>query len=128
MSERMTKELVMDTIRAAQKRWRLPMGTIFYSDRGSQYTSGDVMKLVARLGFRQSFSAASKPGDNVWSESFYSILKKESIHHAHFATGAEARQAMFDYIERFYNRERVQKSLGYLSLIDWLSAQASMAA
>lgn len=128
MSERMTKELVLDTIRAAQKRWKLPAGTIYHSDRGSQYTSGEVMALVAKLGFQQSFSAVGRPGDNAWSESFYSILKKESVHHVHFATRSEARQAMFDYIERFYNRRRVQKSLGYLSPIDWLNARFSTAA
>ena len=111
MSERMTKQLVLDTIRSAQKRWKLPAGTIFHSDRGSQYTSGEVMTLIAKLGFRQSFSAVGRPGDNAWSESFYSILKKESVHHVRFATRSEARQAMFDYIERFYNRRRVQKRL-----------------
>jgi putative transposase len=61
-----------------------------------------------------------KPGDNAWSESFFANLKKESVHWAHFATREEARQAMFAYIEAFYNTTRIQKRLGYLSPLEWL--------
>jgi len=127
-SDNMGRALVIDTINAAHKRWRLPPGTVFHSDRGSQYTSEEVMTLVASLGWRQSFSRVGRPGDNAWHESFYSILKKEAVHHAHFHTREQARLAVFDFIERFYNRKRIQKSLGYLSPIDALNLRFLAAA
>ena len=111
--ERMTRQLVLDTIRAAVKRWRLPKDAIFHSDRGSQYTAKEVMNLLNKLGFRQSFSRIGMPGDNAWSESFFSILKKETVHTQRFDTRAQARQVIFEFIEVFYNRLRVQKRLGY---------------
>ena len=110
-SERMTKELVLSAIRAAG----LPKGVIFHSDRGSQYTASDVQCLLRRAGIIQSFSRVGKPGDNAWGESFFSILKKESVHQRQFATRTEAKLAMFDYIEGFYNSNRVQRRLGYIS-------------
>jgi putative transposase len=125
---RMTKELVLATIRAAYKRWCLPMGTIFHSDRGSQYTSKDVMDLLSSLGFRQSFSRVGMPGDNSWSESFFSILKKEAVYPYHFKTRESARQAIFSYIETFYNRYRIQKNLGWYSPLQWLDLSPTAAA
>lgn len=121
-AENMKKELVLKTLRAAQNRWHLPAGVIFHSDRGSQYTSSDVMAQIAGYGWRQSFFAVGKPGDNAWSESFFSILKKEAVHWHFYPTREAARQAIFEYIEVFYNRRRVQKRLGYLSPIQFLNA------
>ena len=86
------------------------------------------MTLVASLGWRQSFSRVGCPGDNAWHESFYSILKKEAVHHAHFQTREQARLAVFDFIERFYNRKRIQKSLGYRSPMDALILRDQVAA
>lgn len=120
MSERMKAELVVKTIRKALRRWDIPKGCIFHSDRGSQYTSESVMKLLAKEDFRQSFSRVGMPGDNSWSESFFANLKKETVHWTHFRTRDEARQKIFAYIEGFYNTRRVQKRLGYLSPIQWL--------
>ena len=118
--ERMTRQLVMDTIRAAHRRWRLPKGCIFHSDRGSQYTSKEVMDLLAKLGLRQSFSRVGMPGDNAWSESFFSILKKEAVHPFRFHSREQARQVIFAYIESFYNRTRIQKKLRFRSPLDAL--------
>ena len=127
-SDTMEKSLVVNTINASRRRWNLPPGTVFHSDRGSQYTSRDVMTLVASLGWQQSFSRVGRPGDNAWHESFYSILKKEAVHHAHFHTREQARLAVFDFIERFYNRKRIQKSLGYRSPMDALILRDQVAA
>ena len=127
-SERMTKALVLDTIEAARKRWHLQEGTIFHSDRGSQYTSGEVMGRLSKYGFKQSFSRVGMPGDNAWSESFFSILKKEVVHHQRFDTREQARRVIFEYIESFYNRRRIQKKLGFLSPLDWLQSIHSNAA
>ena len=60
------------------------------------------------------------PVDNSWSESFFAILKKEIVHWHFYPTREEARQAIFEYIEVFYNRQRAQKRLGYLSPIQYL--------
>jgi putative transposase len=119
-SETMKAELVSNTIRIAQDHWRLPTGVIFHSDRGSQYTAKEVMDQVASLGWQQSFSRVGMPGDNSWSESFFAILKKEIVHWHFYPTREEARQAVFEYIEVFYNRQRAQKRLGYLSPIQYL--------
>lgn len=120
MADNMRSELVLDTIKRAMKRWHLPEGTIFHSDRGSQYTSETVMNLLKKYGLKQSFSRVGMPGDNAWSESFFANLKKEQVHWCHFRTIDEARQILFEYIEVFYNRQRAQKRLGYLSPIQWL--------
>ncbi len=120
MSEHVKAELVVKTIRKALRRWDIPTGCIFHSDRGSQYTSESVMRLLAKEGVRQSFSRVGTPGDNSWSESFFSNLKKETVHWTHFQTRDEARQKIFAYIEGFYNTRRVQKRLGYLSPMQWL--------
>jgi putative transposase len=120
MSPRMGAEIVVDTLHKALSRWDIPAGSIFHSDRGSQYTSERVKRSLTERGLRQSFSRVGKPGDNAWSESFFANLKKESVHWVHFATREEARQAMFGYIEAFYNTKRIQKRLGYLSPLEWL--------
>lgn len=126
-SETMSADLVMQTVKMAQDRWRLPEGIIFHSDRGSQYTAKAVMTQISDYGWQQSFSRVGKPGDNSWSESFFSILKKEIIHWHFYPTRDRARQAVFEYIEVFYNRQRAQKRLGYLSpvqyLIQWQQSQ-----
>ncbi len=118
---RMTKDLVTRTLISVQNRWHCPPDTIFHSDRGSQYTALDNQKLIASFGWKQSYSRVGKPGDNAWSESFFSNLKKEIIHWNHFTTREEARQQIFAYIETYYNRQRVQKRFGYLSPIDYLN-------
>lgn len=119
---KMKKELVLKTMEQAQKRWHLPAGTIWHSDRGSQYTAEAVKNKAKKYGWKQSFSRVGKPGDNAWSESFFSILKKEIVHWRFYPTRESARQAIFEYIEVFYNRRRVQKRLGYRSPIEFLKA------
>ena len=117
----MKKELVLHTLNAAQRRWNLPADIIFHSDRGSQYTSQAVKDQISSYGWKQSYSRLGTPGDNAWSESFFSVLKKEIVHWHFYPTREAARQAIFEYIEVFYNRCRVQKRLGYLSPINFLS-------
>lgn len=119
-TETMKAELVAQTIKMAKERWNLPAGVIFHSDRGSQYTAQDVMNQIAGYGWQQSFSRVGKPGDNSWSESFFAILKKEIVHWNFYPTREKARQTIFEYIEVFYNRQRAQKRLGYLSPIQFL--------
>jgi putative transposase len=115
MADRMTKELVINTILAMLSRHRLAPGCIFHSDRGSQYTSKAVMGLLKQYGLRQSFSRVGMPGDNAWSESFFATMKKELIHWTHYETKEMVRAAVFEYIYCFYNVKRIQKRLGYMS-------------
>ena len=118
----MTRDIVIDALRMAWFK-RHPgkhAGLIFHSDRGSQYTSNAVMGLLKKYGIKQSFSRVGMPGDNAWSESFFANLKKEQVHWRQYKTVEEARDSIFEYIEVFYNRRRVQKRLGYLSPLQWL--------
>jgi transposase InsO family protein len=64
------------------KRWELPAGCIFHSDRRSQYTSGMVKDFLSRRDLLQSSSRIGQPGDNLWSESFFANLKKEAVHYS----------------------------------------------
>lgn len=115
MSGSMKKELVIQAFLNAQARHKLSAGTIFHSDRGSQYTSKEFMDTLTQYGLKQSFSRVGTPGDNAWAESFFATLKKECIHMRHFATRDELRQTVFAWIEGFYNTRRVQARLGYVS-------------
>jgi putative transposase len=114
-SENMKKELVIQAFLNAQARHKFELGTIFHSDRGSQYTSKEFMKTLKMYGLKQSYSRVGMPGDNAWAESFFAILKKECIHFKHFRTRAILQQAVFAWIEGFYNSRRVQAKLGYIS-------------
>lgn len=120
MSNHMKAELIVETVKLAVGRHRLPEDCIFHSDRGSQYTSDMVKTLLNSIKIRQSFSRVGKPGDNAWSESFIANLKKEAVHWRIFRTRQEARDAVFAYIEGFYNPRRIQKRLGYMSPAGWL--------
>jgi putative transposase len=113
-SANMKKELAIQAFLNAQARHKLAEGTIFHSDRGSQYTSKEFMDTLKLYGLKQSFSRVGMPGDNAWAESFFATLKKECIHFRHFETRAALGQAVFAWIESFYNTRRVQARLGYL--------------
>jgi len=114
-SARMSKDLVISAFQNAQSRHRLPRGTIFHSDRGSQYTSGTFKKLLEKHGIKQSFSRVGMPGDNAWAESFFATMKKECIHFNHYETRAQLQAAVFKWTNSFYNTRRVQARLDYLS-------------
>jgi len=101
MAEHMNSDLVLATIKKALNRWHLPPGTVFHSDRGSQYTSQKVIGYLSGNHIWQSFSRVGKPGDNAWSERFFANLKEEAVYWRHFKTRKEARQTIFAYIEGF---------------------------
>jgi len=81
MADNMKAELVTETIKKAKKHWGLPKDCIHHSDLGVQYTAKATQELLKDLEFQHSFSRAGKLGDNAWSESFFSILKKEEAVH-----------------------------------------------
>jgi len=95
---------------------RLPgEGLLAHSDRGGQYAGEHYQRLLARHGITCSMSRRADCWDNAPMESFFASLKKELIHGAHFTTQAEARAAIVEYIEVFYNTKRRHSSLGYVS-------------
>jgi putative transposase len=115
MSERLESRLVVDALALAVER-RLPgEGLLAHSDRGSQYASDHYQALLARHGITCSMSRRADCWDNAPMESFFASLKKELVHGANFATRAEARAAIVEYIEVFYNTKRRHSALGYMS-------------
>jgi putative transposase len=115
MAEHVESRLVVDALAMAVQR-RLPgEGLLSHSDRGSQYASEHYQRLLARHGITCSMSRKADCWDNAPMESFFASLKKELVHGADFATRAEARAAIFEYIEVFYNNQRRHSSLGYVS-------------
>ena len=115
MSERMTKDLVIQALFRATARKRPPIGLILHSDRGSQYCAHDYQNLLKQFGMTASMSRKGDCWDNAPIESFWGILKNELVHHRKFKTRQQAIQEITEYIEIFYNRQRKQKRLGYLS-------------
>jgi putative transposase len=115
MAEHMESRLVVDALELAVQR-RLPgEGLLAHSDRGSQYASEHYQRLLAKHGIACSMSRRADCWDNAPMESFFASLKKELVHGADFVTRSEARAAIFEYIEVFYNGQRRHSSLGYVS-------------
>jgi len=90
-------------------------GALHHTDRGSQYAAEAYQALLGAHGMTCSMSRRGDCWDNAVAESFFASLKRELVTGTHWATRDEARTAVFDYIERWYNRERQHSSLGYLS-------------
>jgi putative transposase len=119
MAGHMRTELVSDALNmAVSTRGGHVKGTIFHGDRGSQYMSGDYRKLVVGHKMRQSVGRSGVCWDNAVAESAWSSLKRELVHRYRFATRAEARRAIFAWINR-YNSRRRHSTLGYTAPIAW---------
>lgn len=114
-SQRITAQLLLDALLMAVSSRRPPAGLIFHSDRGSQYASHEVRRALARCQAVQSMSRKGNCWDNACAESFFKSLKVEWIGDKIFATRREARTAIFEYIEVFYNRRRLHSTLDYVS-------------
>jgi putative transposase len=115
MSEHIDTKLVLDAWNMAKCHRPIPPGLLFHSDRGVQYASHPFRNALEQSGAIPSMSRKANCYDNAAMEAFWSTLKLEMIYRQRFATRREARQAIFDYIESFYNRKRIHSSLNYLS-------------
>jgi putative transposase len=113
MADHLRAELCTDALVMALQRRRPEPGLIHHSDRGVQYAAEPYRKVLGRHGIKQSMSRKGNCLDNAPMESFFASLKKEHVHHVRFRTRAEARAAVFDYVEIFYNRQRLHSALGY---------------
>jgi transposase InsO family protein len=119
LSGRLTRELALSALGMAVGLRRPGPGLIHHSDQGVQYACGDFQRLLARHQMLPSMSRRGNPYDNAVAESFFRTLKVELIYRRRFRTRAEAKAAIVEYIELFYNRRRLHSSLGYLSPVEY---------
>lgn len=113
MKDKPKQELVNETLLMAVDQRRPEPGLIHHTDQGRLYGSTIYTQLLSRYGMLRSMSRKGNCYDNAVVESFFSSLKNEVVHHRDFQTRDEARTAIFDYIELFYNRRRIHQSLDY---------------
>lgn len=115
LGNQITKGLVLRSLYNAVLAKRPPSGIIHHTDRGSQYCSHAYGKLLSKLKMTVSMSRKGNCYDNAPMESFWGTLKNELIYHERYETRDEAMRDIREYIEIFYNRQRIQERLGYLS-------------
>ena len=113
MADNLKAGLCIDALVMALQRCRPAQGLILHSDRGVQYASAEYRDILERNRIEQSMSRRGNCLDNAPMESFFASLKTEHVHQARFRTRAQARTAVFDYIEVFYNRQRLHSAIGY---------------
>jgi putative transposase len=123
MDDHLDAAMAVRALQMAIAQRRPPPQLIVHSDRGTQFASAAFRTLLAAHGFIPSMSRPGNCYDNAHIESFWSSLKYELVYHRRFATKAEVRSAIFDYIEAFYNRRRLHSSLGYVSPVTFETEQ-----
>lgn len=115
IDDRMDSSLVVNTLKLAIARRGLTKGLILHSDKGSQYRSNIFKKLLKDHNIKQSMCGKGNCYDNAAMESFHSSLKKEQIYPNPILDQKETQLQIFDYIEGFYNKNRLHSSLNYIS-------------
>lgn len=123
MNSRMTQDLVNQALLSAIWNRKPPKGLLWHTDRGSQYASKSHRKLLEEHGIIQSMSRKGNCWDNAVAESFFHTLKTGLTNHKHYQTRDEAREDIFDYIEVFYNRQRLHSTNDYWSPVDYEAMQ-----
>jgi transposase InsO family protein len=113
MSERIDTRLAVSALEMALAQRDPPAGLLHHSDRGAQYASDEYQLLLHRRGIQSSMSRVGDCWDNAVAESFFATLKTELVHDRRYATRQEAKADVFEFIEVFYNRQRLHSSLGY---------------
>jgi putative transposase len=119
LADHLRAELVVDALEMAVARRRPDAGLVHHSDQGSQYTSLIFTRRCRSVGIDVSMGGRGDCFDNAVLESFHASLKKDLIHRRSWPTKAEARTAVFDYVEAFYNRRRRHSTLGMLSPVQF---------
>lgn len=124
----LTTQLPLRALDMAVRR-RIPGSSLLHhSDRGCQYTSQEYRRALDDLGIEVSMSRRGNCWDNAVAESFFSTIKLELVYDRRWATRIELRAAVFDYIEVFYNRQRLHSTLGYKSPTQFETDHAAVAA
>ena len=119
MQPYLDRRLVLAAIRMAIEARRPAPGLVHHSDRGVQYACEEYQRVLVDAEILPSMSRKADCWDNAVVESFFSTLKQELVYRRAFATHGEARSAIFEYIEGFYNRRRIHSTLGYLSPVEY---------
>ncbi len=119
MSKSPDTTLVIHALQQAMCHRQPKSGLIVHSDRGCQYTSFQYRKFLKKCGIVQSMSAKGNCYDNAPMESFFHTLKTEHTFRHKYLTREQAKQSIFEYIEVFYNRQRLHSTLGYLSPVQF---------
>ena len=119
MEDTLATSLPLAALEMALRHRKPSGGLVHHSDRGVQYASLAYRQRLAQAGILPSMSRRGNCYDNAAMESFWSSLKRELVHRRKFATHQEARAAIFEWIEIFYNRERLHSALGYKSPVDF---------
>jgi putative transposase len=119
MGERIDTSLILKALSMALLHRQPPANLLFHSDRGVQYASADYRRALTQAAITASMSRKGNCYDNAAMESFWSTLKLELVYRRAFQSHCQARQEIFDYIETFYNRQRIHSALGYLSPVDF---------
>jgi transposase InsO family protein len=114
-AQSMTTDLVIKALANACDTQQPKHGLILHTDLGTQYTSDAFEQYVKSKGIIQSFSRKGCPYDNACIESFHAILKKEEVNHVNYQDFQSAKRALFQFIEGWYNRNRIHSRLGYLT-------------
>jgi putative transposase len=118
-ADHLKTSLVQEALLQAARSRSPQAGLLHHSDRGCQYASTVYRRRLSSLKALPSMSSAGNCYDNAAMESFWSTLKTEWLHHKNFQSHQEARSAVFDYIETFYNPKRLHSALGYQSPVDF---------
>ncbi len=118
MANHLRTQLVLDALNMALHQ-RQPTNVIHHSDQGTQYTSISFGRRCKQAGVRPSMGSVGDCYDNAMCESFFATLECELIDRTIFRTHAEARMAIFEYIEAWYNPQRLHSALGYLSPVNF---------
>jgi len=119
MSDTLATSLPLAALDMALMQRQPPCGLVHHSDRGRQYASEAYRQRLAAAGVQPSMSRKGNCYDNAVIESFWSSLKRELVHRCEFATRAQAQAAIFEWLEVFYNRERLHSALGYQTPVDF---------
>ena len=119
LADHLRAEIVVDALEMAVARRRPDVGLVHHSDQGSQYTSLVFTRRCRAVGIDVSMGSRGDCFDNAAHESFHASLKKDLIHRRAWPTKAQARTAVFEYVEAFYNRRRRHSRLGMLSPVDF---------
>jgi putative transposase len=114
-ADHMRAELTCNALEMALTHRRPEGGLLHHSDRGVQYASQAYQRLLRENGIEPSMNRKGNCYDNAVTESFFSTLKRELVFHEEYADHEEARGSLFEYIEIFYNRQRLHSTLGYRS-------------
>lgn len=126
MSDRINTDLTIEALKEAVRKQKPEKGLIHHSDRGVQYANYRYQEELVKNGMECSMSRKGNPYDNACMESFNSILKKELIYpKKRYKTRKEARLEIFEYIEVFYNKDRIHSSIGYLTPYEYRLKMAS---